>query len=288
MKILSALLLISPSLMIAMASSPLHTYTVPGEKGSPGIKVTAEQLRAIKSEKQLQSYGTLKSIVVRPEANKRTMVPSALITKQGLVGDKGPRPDFKYPHLVAIALMRSDVSDVLGGAHILGDNLHVDGISLSTETLHPGDVIIITEPDNKQKIKVSGLMTETPHTACARLEARVGTTAFRFINGIGEFEEAKNMLTAQDGQPLNGPQQRLRGVFLTVLEEGIPSVNDLVFILTGQQKDEYIAKLGMSEFCKKALEESIIAKESLRVKEEMKRKTHRNAYLSEKAKAEAK
>lgn len=281
-------LLFAPCMILAMdPANPaqLLTFTVPGEVKSPGLNITTEQLRAIKSERQLQNCGILKSIVIRPETNKRTMLPSALITKQGLVGDKGCPANFAYSHLVALSLMRSDVSDALGGAHIPGDNLHVDGISLSTETLHPGDLIIITEPHDKQKIKVSGLMTEIPHTACARLEARVGTKAFRFINGMGEFEDEENKLKSQDGQPLNGPQQRLRGVFLTVLEEGIPSLGDLVFIITGQQKDEYIAKLGLSEFCKKALEESIIAKESFRVKEEMKQKSHRNAYLREKAAA---
>lgn len=288
MKTFCILFLMLPCAIVAMNPASLATYTVPGEKGSQGLKVTVEQLRAIKSEKQLQPYGTLKSIVVRPEGNKRTLLPSVSITERGLVGDKGARSDFKYPHLVAMALMRSDVSDALGGAHIPGDNLHVDGISLSIETLHPGDVIIITEPDNVQKIKVSGLMTEVPHTACSRLEARVGTTAFRFINEMGEFEEEKNMLKALDGQPLNGPQQRLRGVFLTVLQKGIVSVGDLVFILTGQKKDEYIEKLGMSEFCKKALEEGLLAKESLRVKETIVRNSHRNAYLREKAAADAK
>ncbi len=284
-------LLFAPCMIIAMDPvnpAQLLTFTVPGEVKSTGLNITTEQLRAIKSERQLQNCGILKSIVIRPETNKRTMHPSALITKQGLLGDKGCPADFAYPHLVAISLMRSDVSDVLGGAHVPGDNLHVDGMSLSTETLHPGDLIIITEPNDKQKIKVSGLMTEIPHTACARLEARVGTKAFRFINGMGEFEDEENKLRSHDGQPLDGPQQRLRGVFLTLLEEGIPSVGDFVRILTGQKKDEYIAKLGKSEFCKKALEESIRAKEDFKIKEEMKRKTHRNAYLREKAAAEVK
>lgn len=282
MKILYAFLLMATCAMAAMNPASLVTYTVPGEVKSPCLNVTAEQLRAIKSENQLQTYGTLKAIVIRPETNKRTMLPSALITKQGLTGDKGARPDFAYPHLVAVALMRADVSGVLGGAHVPGDNLHVDGMTLDTQRLHPGDLIAISEPDNKQKIKASFLMTDIPHTACFRLKARVGEKAFRFINGMGEFEEAENMLTSHDGQPLNGPQQRLRGIFLTVLEEGIPSVDDLVFIITGQEKDEYIAKRGLSEFCKKALAESLVAKESFRGKEETIRKAHRNAYLREK------
>ncbi len=285
MKIVYALLIMVPSAIVSMSSAVLNSYIVPGEVKSPGLNITTEQLRAIKSEKQLQNCGILKSIVIRPETNKRTMLSLALITKQGLVGDKGCPADFAYSSLVALSLMRSDVSDALGGAHIPGDNLHVEGISLSTESLNPGDLIIITEPNDRHKIKVSGLMTHVPHTGCARLEARVGTKAFRFINRMGEFEDEENQLKSHDGQPLDGPQQRLRGVFLTVLQDGIPSVGDRVFIITGQEKDEYITKLGLSEFCKKALEESLLAKEKFRVKEELKKRAHRNAYLREKAAA---
>jgi hypothetical protein len=268
-----------------MSPSPLHTYTVPGEKGSPCSKVTAEQLRAIKSEQQLQSHGTLTAIAIRPATNQRTLVPSALITKQGLTGDKGPASQYPHPYLAAVSLMRSDVSDVLGGAQVPGDNLHVEGMSLATDKLAPGDLIVISEPNNKEKVKSIFLMTDYPHTACARLEARVGTKAFNFINGMGEFEEEENIITALDGQKLNGPQQRSRGVLLGVLEEGIPSVGDMVFIERGQQKDERIAKLGLIEFCKQALLDGKEAEEKFNKKENIVRNSHKSAYLREKAAA---
>lgn len=264
-----------PSLLVAMNGS-LTKYYVPGERESVGLSITAEQLCTIKSEQELKNEGILTAIVVRPENNYRTMVASAVITKNGLIGDKGPNPNYPNVYLTAVSLMRSDVSDALGGAHILGDNLHVERLSLSTENLKPGDLIVVSEPHDKQLVKMVLLMTHQPHTGCYRLEARVGKEAFNFINGMGKYEEQS--LRAKDGQLLNGPAQRLRGVFLAVLKEGTPSLGDTVFIESGEQKDQRIAQLGLVEFCKKAIQDSKEAEEVFNKKEKIIREARRKEY----------
>lgn len=277
---ISALLLV-PAFSIAMDGASLHQHTVLGEKGSPCLSISTQQLHAIKGEQELHMQGTLKAIVVRPETNKRIMLPSAVVTKRGITGDKGPFPQFPHPYLAAISLMRADVSAALGGAQVPGDNLHVEGMSLAIDKLVPGDLVVISEPNDKEKAKVIFLLTDAPHTACSRFEARTGAEAFNFINGMGKYEQ--ETLTNVNGYTLNGPKQRLRGAFLTVLQEGVISLEDMIFAESGQCAHERIAQLGLLEFCAKALADSKEIVEKFKPKEDIVRNARRSAYQREKA-----
>ena len=83
---------------------------------------------------------------------------------------------------------------------LAGDNLVVN--FLSRESLHAGRHLAI----GTAVIEIS----ERAHRGCAKFSARFGEAAREFVNHG------------------DGPEQRLRGVYATVVEEGIVSLDDVI------------------------------------------------------------
>jgi hypothetical protein len=241
------------------------THYVPAIAQQELTHITHEQLCSIKKDDSLSLQGTITALVIRPQEHYRTLVDSIEITKEGIKGDKHA---IAQPHNVldVISLMRSDVSEALGGAHVAGDNIHVQGMSLSKKNIKTGDIIVI---QNKDAIKAILLKTHMPHYACWKLAARCGKTAFNFINAEGEYKDGM--------QSIHGANDRLRGVILAVLQahESV-TIGDFVNIATPEQKEKILADkqlkqsydnlLAMSKEIGKKMQKQEKAKRALRNK----------------------
>lgn len=154
--------------------------------------------------------GEVKAIMIRPVSEKRRDVESCDVSLKGGVhgdhwangcwkstDDGSPHPD------VQICIMNARCIDLIAGQRnnwpAAGDNLFVD-IDLSPDNLPPG-----------QRVRVGTALieiTDTPHNACAKFVEHYGRDAAAFVN--------------------TGPgrDNRLRGIYARVVEDGKISVGD--------------------------------------------------------------
>ena len=130
--------------------------------------------------------GTLRLVVRRPAVDERdVLITGMLDVAEGLVGDTwsqrpsrrsldgGPHPDMQ------LNVMSARVIDLLAGDPerwpLAGDQLYVD-LDLSAENLPPGTVLALGDRG------ASIMVTDQPHTGCAKFSARFGVEALRFVN----------------------------------------------------------------------------------------------------------
>lgn len=137
-------------------------------------------------------------------------------------------------HNQEVTMIRTDVSDALGGAHITGDTIHVDGIDLGENTLEDGSIITIAPQDDDEPSVVL-LKTFTPYFADAIFQNRCGKLAHDFMRDEGEYVGGSAV------------QDRLRGVRLALVKGGSIAVGDLVQILSQDESEIFLQKMQLHE-----------------------------------------
>ena len=180
----------------------------------PGLENHSRHLPYETLEKGIQPLnapkngGQLELIVVRnADGQRQTPQRIRLEAEAGVPGDKWSRkPDRKMD--AQISVMRADVARLFANGQelsVFGDNLLVH-LDLSTANLPTGT-----------RLRLGAALLEVtplPHTGCAKFRQRVGDGALQVT--------AAPHLKAQ----------RLRGLFLRVIEEGEVTVGDRIQILT--------------------------------------------------------
>lgn len=251
-----------------------NQFYIPAKAQQVLTNITHEQLTQILPSTKLSNSGTITSLVVRPEEHKRTLVEQLTITPDGIIGDKHVNTKPHYA-LDVVTLMRSDVSNALGGAHIPGDNIHVAGLNTGESSINPGDLVVISDNKfNNHNAKTILLKTYIPHYACWKLEARCGKTAFNFLNAEGTYE---NGYSNSDNQIIHGLRDRLRGLRLFVLKGGTIQKGNTVTILKDTEKElllnsesalksTYNTWLENSKAVAERIEQQELAKRNLRKK----------------------
>jgi MOSC domain-containing protein YiiM len=156
--------------------------------------------------------GTIEIIVRRPGPEEREIVTEAILDPvEGLVGDHwrlrgsrmtpdgSPNPESQLTVMStrALAAIEADRSRW----PLAGDQVYVD-LDLSIANLPPGTRLAIGE--------AVAVVSQSPHTGCAKFTARFGSGATRWINSP------------------TGRELRLRGVNLRIVEGGAVRTGDTV------------------------------------------------------------
>lgn len=161
--------------------------------------------------------GPVEMIVRRPRSEAREVVDEGRLTvESGLVGDdwlaRGSRstPDGAAHPEAQLTLMSSRVLAAVAADRaawpLAGDQLIVD-LDLSVGNLPPGSRLAVGEAEV--------VVSELPHTGCAKFSARFGSDALRWLNTP------------------EGRENRLRGVYVRVTRDGTVRTGDLVRKLPG-------------------------------------------------------
>jgi MOSC domain-containing protein YiiM len=145
--------------------------------------------------------------VVCRQADEQRTTPGQvrLCPEQGVIGDRWIHGSAD-PQM-QVALMRVDVAHLIaGGQHpaMFGDNILVD-LDLSVDQIPPGT-----------RLRVGSavcLVSEEPHNPCSQFASRFGMAAFRLV--------ADKRWRAE----------RLRGVYLQVVERGVVAPGDGIEVL---------------------------------------------------------
>lgn len=152
--------------------------------------------------------GSLALIVVRHDDSERDTPQSVLLTCEGGVpGDAWLRDAPEKPD-AQITMMRADFGALVANGQpltLFGDNLIVD-LDLSVENLPTGS-----------RLQLGGALLEVtpePHTGCMKYRQRFGKQALKIT-----------------GAPLHR-DQRLRGIYVKVIEPGEVAVGDAVEVLS--------------------------------------------------------
>jgi MOSC domain-containing protein YiiM len=163
-------------------------------------------------ERSPRDHGTLHAIVRRPERDRREVVSEGVLDLEtGLDGDdwlargSSSTPDGRaHPDsqltIMSVRVLAAIEPDESRWA-LAGDQLLVD-LDLSVAHLPAGARIRVGEAEL--------VISETPHTGCAKLSARFGSDALRWINS-----------------PL-GRDLRMRGVNARVARGGVVRVGDII------------------------------------------------------------
>ena len=169
------------------------------------LETLAAGLRLLAPPKET---GTVALIVARPTSGERDLLPVGRLTQEeGLAGDrwaaKGrPHPDSQ------LTLMRVDVARLIANGQpieLAGDQLFVE-LDLSLENLPAGSRLRIGDAVCE--------VTPMPHTGCGKFAARFGADA-RAVTELPEFRD-----------------QRLRGIYVKVIEPGAVATGDEVHVLS--------------------------------------------------------
>ncbi len=159
-----------------------------------------------------QDRGVVEMIVARPTSDERVVLDVGKFTlAEGLVGDnwstRGSRhtEDGRAHPEMQVTLINGRYLDLVADGRerwpLAGDQLIVD-LDLGMENLATGQRLRIGE--------VLFAVTSAPHNGCKKFKARFGLDAMRFT-----------------GAPAH-KEQRLRGVYVQVIEPGIIRVGDVV------------------------------------------------------------
>jgi hypothetical protein len=157
-----------------------------------------------------RDLGVVHAIVRRPSVESRQVVAEAMLDEDdGLVGDNwrargsSSTPDGSANREAQLAIMSTRVLEAIepdpARWALAGDQLLVD-IDLSIEHLPPGTRLLIGGAEL--------MISEKPHTGCAKFSARFGSDALRWINTV------------------EGRELRLRGVNARVVRGGLVRVGD--------------------------------------------------------------
>ena len=149
--------------------------------------------------------GTLEFIVLRLPGEKRATPKTATVNpERGLEGDRWALPNSPNKR-AQISVMNSRFLKLIAGddtrVPLAGDNLIID-FNLSDDNLPPGTRLRVGEALFE--------VTDLPHTGCEKFERRYGKDAREFVN-VDAYKS-----------------QRLRGLFLQVVEGGQISVGDRI------------------------------------------------------------
>ena len=149
--------------------------------------------------------GIVEMIVVRPDDNVWATPETIELSRgSGVADDHWSRGRYAHKPEMQLSLMNAHVLGLIAGTRtrwpLAGDNLVVD-LDLSRKSLRAGTHLAI----GTAVIEIS----EKAHRGCAKFSARFGEAAREFVNHG------------------DGPEQRLRGVYATVVEEGIVSLDDV-------------------------------------------------------------
>ncbi|MFN2627268.1 MAG: MOSC domain-containing protein [Gaiellaceae bacterium] len=149
--------------------------------------------------------GTVELIVPRPDVDEReVIVEGTLDPEEGLVGDTWRIRGSAHPDM-QLTLINARAIDLVAGSRerraLAGDQLYVD-LDLSTDNLQPGTRLAVGS--------AVVVVSEAPHTGCAKFSGRFGSEALRFVNS-----------------PV-GRALRLRGINAKVMEPGAVRQGDAV------------------------------------------------------------
>ena len=155
--------------------------------------------------------GTIEMIVCRPATDERRVLPEGVLdTVHGLRGDTweargAASADGNADPLRQITVMNSRVLAAVAGERdrwqLAGDQLIVD-LDLSMDSLPAGSRLQIGE--------AVAVVTEPPHTGCAKFAGRFGADALAWANGGA------------------GRRQRRRGMYVRVLASGTVRQGDAI------------------------------------------------------------
>jgi MOSC domain-containing protein YiiM len=152
--------------------------------------------------------GSLELIVSRgDDGHRSTPDRTTLTSEHGVPGDAWGRDCPEAPE-AQITVMRADVARLMANGQplsLFGDNLLVE-LDLSEENLPTGS-----------RLRVGGALVEVtpkPHTGCLKFRQRVGADALR-LTADPAFRD-----------------QRLRGIYVRVVETGEVAVGDAVEVLS--------------------------------------------------------
>jgi len=147
---------------------------------------TADELTAALDEirKSPVAVGTVELIVRRPAEDEREVLDEGTLDhEKGLLGDvwlargSKSRPDGSANPDAQLTLMNARAAEVITGSRdrwpLAGDQLYVD-LDLSVENLPAGTQLAVGDAVVE--------VTPEPHTGCAKLSARFGTEALKFVN----------------------------------------------------------------------------------------------------------
>jgi hypothetical protein len=179
--------------------SILHVSAEELEAGLPGILASPRH------------EGTVELVVRRPAEGERELLDEGLLDPDdGLVGDdwrnRGLRSKYGAPHPgTQLTLMNSRAIELIAGDRdrwaLAGDQLYVD-LDLSPESLPPGTRLAVGSAEV--------VVTEQPHTGCAKFTERFGSAAIRFVNSPA------------------GRASRLRGMYADVVVPGTVRPGDAI------------------------------------------------------------
>lgn len=170
-----------------------------------------------------KDVGVLKLLVRRPQVDAREVLDRGeLDLTQGLVGDcwlargSSRRPDRSANPDSQLNIMSHPMVEFLAQdparEPLAGDQLYLD-LDLSHANLPAGSTLIFGDSDG---VGDAGrpviVVTEEPHTGCAKFVARFGVEAMRFVNG-------------EHGKP-----RRLRGLCARVVVPGVVRPGDRVVV----------------------------------------------------------
>jgi hypothetical protein len=176
-----------------------------------------------------REVGALTLIVRRPDVDLREVLAEGELTlAEGLVGDtwgrrsssrtpdRSPHPDMQLNVINARLARLLAFADVDRQA-LAGDQLHVD-LDLSETNLPVGTLLVFgpsaaehTGDDDTPHPTI--VVTEQPHTGCAKFIARFGEAAMRFVNGP------------------HGRPRRLRGLNARVVVPGRIRTGDTITVI---------------------------------------------------------
>jgi hypothetical protein len=185
--------------------------------------------------------GTIETLVTLLEHGLIRKEKSLKLTYDGVEEDE----DF------SVTLMRADVSDALGGAVVPGDHIHVLGIDLGIRSFKVGDLIVIKDPKNAA-IKTILLKTYIEHLADTTIVDLCGQRAFDVLNAEGEYALGFDY----KANPVHGIRDRLRGVKLAVLKEGVVAVGDRVVICSIPGNEIILQQHGLNSSYQELLAQS--------------------------------
>ena len=196
---------------------------------TPAMRTAEDLVEALPAlDAAPRDAGSLTLIVRRPGVDQREVLDAGeLDLTVGLVGDnwqhrpssrmpdRSPHPDMQLNVIntrIASYLAFGDVDRQA----LAGDQLHVD-LDLSTANLPVGTLLVFGEapdsdPDAGPDSRPTIVVTEQPHTGCAKFVSRYGPEAMKFVNGA-------------IGRPL-----RLRGLNAKVVVPGRIRPGDAVVV----------------------------------------------------------
>jgi hypothetical protein len=169
-----------------------------------------------------RDQGTVSLVVSRPTPGERKVLDDGeLHVAVGLVGDswsrrpssrtpdKSPHPDMQI-NVINATLAAFIAFDDVDRQALAGDQLHVD-LELSHDNLPPGTELRIGRPEQDRGAVI--MVTDQPHTGCAKFIERYGADAMKFVNG-------------RLGRP-----RRLRGLNARVVVPGVVRPGDPILVV---------------------------------------------------------